>query len=138
MKWSLAIISTSILLLSSITAQALSANDAIGTWKTKTGRHVQLYMCGAKLCGKITKAKAGEKDINNPDPARKNRSLIGVHILSGANPSSATAWKGTLYNTRDGKNYTGYITVKSSSSLSLSGCVLGGLICNSENWSRIK
>ena len=125
-------------LLAPTTAVALSGDDAVGVWRTKTGRHVQLFKCGASLCGKIVKAKAGEKDSKNPNPKLRKRSIQGVRILSGAKKSGAKAWKGTLYNTRNGKLYTGYITVKSKSVVALSGCVLGGLICQGENWSRVR
>jgi len=117
---------------------AASADDAVGTWKTKTGRHVQLFKCGANLCGKIKKAEAGAKDTKNPKASLRKRSLNGVRILSNAKKSGASAWKGTLYNTRDGKYYTGYVTVTSKSSVKLSGCVFGGLVCKNEQWSRLR
>ena len=117
---------------------AASADDAVGVWKTKTGRHVQLFKCGSSLCGKILKAEAGAKDVKNPNPKLRSRSLKGVRILSGAKKTSGKAWKGTLYNTRDGKQYTGYLTVNSKTSLKLSGCVFGGLVCKNEFWQRIR
>ena len=117
---------------------AASSDDAVGTWRTKTGRHVQLYKCGASLCGKITKAEAGAKDTKNPNPKLRSRSIKGVRILSGAKKSGSDSWKGTLYNTRNGKLYSGVIKVKSKQVVKLSGCVFGGLICQGEDWSRIR
>ena len=125
-------------LLAPVPAVAATGEDAVGVWRTKTGRHVQLFKCGTKLCGKIVKAKAGEKDTKNPNPKLRKRAIKGVRILSGAKKSGATTWKGTLYNTRNGKLYTGVITVKSKSSVNLAGCVFGGLICQGENWSRVR
>ena len=137
MKKTLFVIVGALLMANPQPLKAASADDAVGTWKTKTGRHVQLYKCASNLCGKIVKAEAGAKDSKNPNPKLRTRSLKGVQILRGAKKTSNTAWKGTLYNTRDGKLYTGHITVVSKSSVKLSGCGFGGMICKSEFWSRL-
>lgn len=111
------------------------AGQAVGTWSTKTGRQVKLSKCGANLCGTIVKAEAGAKDENNPDASKRSRPLVGVQILN-AKPDG-DGWKGTLYNTRDGKSYTGKVTIESANSIKLEGCVLGGLVCQGESWSRV-
>ena len=45
-------------------------------------------------------------------------------------------YKGNLTSTEDGNTYSGTV-VMGASSLQLSGCVLGGLICKNETWSRV-
>jgi uncharacterized protein (DUF2147 family) len=51
-------------------------------------------------------------------------------------PSGADKWTGQIYNAKDGKTYSGSMTVQGASALKLEGCVLGGLICRSETWTR--
>jgi len=41
-----------------------------------------------------------------------------------------------LLNTEDGKTYSGKAKV-TSARLELSGCVLGGLICRSQTWTKV-
>ena len=48
--------------------------------------------------------------------------------MCGAKPSGPNKWKGTVLNLDDGQKYSGSVTV-SGNSLTLSGCVLGGLVC---------
>ena len=64
--------------------------------------------------------------------------MIGVRIVLGMKPSGADKWAGQVYNAEDGKTYTGYLTLTGASTLRLEGCVLGGLICKSQNWTRTK
>ncbi len=52
-------------------------------------------------------------------------------------PAGANAWEGSLYNFQDGKTYSGRMTMPSADSMSLSGCVLGGLVCRSQTWTRV-
>jgi uncharacterized protein (DUF2147 family) len=115
-----------------------AAEDAIGTWKdADTGGITQVYSCEGGICIKVvTPSKAREKDDNNPDPALKGRSMAGVVIMAGAAKDGADRWKGKVYNSEDGKTYTGYIEVKSKDEVKLEGCVLGGIICKSHLWRR--
>ncbi len=46
-------------------------------------------------------------------------------------------WKGAAFNPEDGKTYTGELRV-SGDRLKTSGCVLGGLICKTINWTRVE
>src|SRR6516165_8276107 len=107
-----------------------AAEDAIGTWKdTETGAITQIYSCGGGVCVKVvTPSKGRETDNNNPDAALKGRSMAGVTIMTGAAKDGAERWKGQLYNSEDGKTYTGYIEVKSKDEVKLEGCVLG-ILC---------
>jgi uncharacterized protein (DUF2147 family) len=114
------------------------AEDALGTWKdTETGGTTQIYSCGGGICIKVvTPSKDREKDNYNSDPALKGRSMAGVVIMTGASKDGADRWKGQLYNSEDGKTYTGYVIVNSKDEVKLEGCVLAGIICKSRIWRR--
>ncbi len=45
------------------------------------------------------------------------------------------SWTGKAFNPEDGKTYSGRM-VLSGKRLRTSGCVFGGLICKSVNWTR--
>ena len=114
------------------------AQDVVGTWLTEGGTsQVRVTPCGGARCGTIIWTKAAVKDVNNPDPARRDASLIGMRMIRDAR-RSGEGWTGSLYNPLDGRTYTGRMRLISPSQLELSGCVLAGLICNSQTWTRLK
>jgi len=117
-----------------------AAEDAIGTWKdSESGGITQIYTCDGGVCIKVvTPSKAREKDDNNPDPALKGRSMAGVVIMTGAVKDGADRWKGKVYNSEDGKEYTGFIEVKSKDDVKLEGCILGGILCKTREWKRVQ
>lgn len=112
----------SIACLTIITASPALANSANGTWLRSNGAHVSVFDCKGGL---------GMKVIKSPEPEK-----VGKTIICGAKKSADNKWKGTLLNLDDGQTYSGTVTL-SGNSLTLSGCVLGGLICKNDTWSRI-
>jgi len=101
-------------------AYAASPN---GTWyRPKTGALIKVFNCGGGLGMRVVKSKSPKK--------------VGKTIMCGAKKTAANKWKGSILNLDDGKTYLGYVTLNGSKSLSLQGCVLGGLICKSDTWSK--
>jgi uncharacterized protein (DUF2147 family) len=120
-------------------AAAQKAEDALGVWlHPDNGSHVEFYKCGEGVCGRIVKVVDGQKtDDKNPDPAKRNRPIVGLVIMQGAKKSGDTAWSGNLYNREDGKTYSGTVAVKSKDRLDLSGCV-ALVLCKTVTWTRVK
>jgi uncharacterized protein (DUF2147 family) len=118
-------------------AAMAAAEDAIGTWKdTETGGITQVYKCGDGICVKVvTPSKGREVDAHNPDPALKGRSMAGAVIMQGATKDGPDRWAGKVYNSEDGKTYSGYLEVTSKNEVKLEGCVLS-IICKSHVWKR--
>jgi uncharacterized protein (DUF2147 family) len=127
-----------LMVLSTQSASAQSAEDAFGTWRhPENGSTVSMYKCGAGLCAKIASVNDGQKtDDKNPDEGKRKRSIVGLQIMSGASKDGDKSWSGDLYNRTDGKTYSGTVTVKSKSSLELKGCSLG-VFCKTVTWSRV-
>jgi uncharacterized protein (DUF2147 family) len=122
------------LALLGLPAQAQSP-DPSGTWLTQSGdTRVRIAKCGAALCGIIV-SSTYQKDVNNSDPKLRERSMVGVQMISDIRPTG-DGFSGQLYNPQDGKTYTGKLKVMSPTTLQLSGCVLGGLICRSQTWTK--
>ncbi|MEQ1670008.1 MAG: DUF2147 domain-containing protein [Hyphomicrobium sp.] len=114
--------STAVLVSSVALASVAMAGSANGTWKRSNGAHVLAFDCGGGL---------GLKVVKSPEPAK-----VGKTIMCGGKPSGPNKWKGTVLNLDDGQKYSGYVTLNGGS-LTLSGCVLGGLVCKDDTWSRI-
>jgi len=119
-------------------ASAQAAEDAFGVWLNPENQsNVEFYRCGEGLCAKVTKVSDGQKtDDKNPDPAKRTRPIVGLVIMEGAKKTGDNKWSGTLYNRADGKSYSGTITVKSKSTLDLSGCV-ALVVCRTTTWTRV-
>ena len=112
-------------------------NDPSGIWVTQTGgSKIRIARCGAGYCGTLISSGGGDTDNNNPDPALRGRKLVGVQILDARTPS-ATGFDGTLYNPKDGKTYSGSLTLRDANHVDVEGCVLR-VLCKSQTWTRAK
>jgi len=131
------------MLLSVSVGQAIAAAppagpNASGEWLVADGTaRIRIAPCGKVLCGNVTWTKAPPgPDVNNPDPEKRSRPLLGVEVLSGMAPAGPNRWKGSVYNAQNGKTYDAVISLQSADVLKIEGCVLGGLLCGGENWTR--
>jgi uncharacterized protein (DUF2147 family) len=120
--------------------------DPIGSWLTEGGNsRVRIVNCSGALCGNIEWLKQPNDpgtgkpklDRSNADPAKRSRPLMGVPIVLSMKPNG-DKWSGEVYNANDGKTYSGNITEHDPNTLVLQGCVLGGLICKSQIWTRVR
>jgi uncharacterized protein (DUF2147 family) len=120
-------------------ALALKAQDVYGIWRdAKNEGLLKIYSCADKLCIKITKVKKkGVRDELNPNRALRNRHLLGVSIMSDGKKTGPVVWKGHIYNPEDGRTYAGSLKLIKENKIKLTGCVLGGLFCNSEVWQKV-
>ncbi|MCX2696024.1 DUF2147 domain-containing protein [Ochrobactrum chromiisoli] len=109
---------TATVALSATLAAPAFANEAIvGTWKRPNGTIISYAACGGgKYCGTVQTGEYKGKSIGT---------------MSGEDGS----YKGEVNKLDEGKTYTGKASVKGNT-LSLSGCVMGGLICKSESLTR--
>jgi uncharacterized protein (DUF2147 family) len=99
---------------------------------------IHIDACGNALCGTVAwKNKQGGVDENNPDPAKRNRPIIGLPILLGMKPANDGRWEGEVYNPENGKTYTSRMWLKSDDMLRIEGCVLG-FLCGGQDWTRTK
>lgn len=101
--------------------------DVIGTWLRDNGEsRVRFARCGDAICGTVSWLK---------DPATA-KSKIGQRVFFGMKPNGANAWAGTAFNPEDGREYSGTMSL-SGNTLTTRGCVMGGFICRSVNWTRV-
>lgn len=119
-----------------VSAPAL-AQSPVGTFASQSGdTRVRFAPCGEQICGTIVSVRGQTRDEKNENASLRNRNLVGIRMIT-MRPAGANAWQGTLYNFQDGRTYNGRMSMPSANSMSLSGCVLGGLICRSQTWTRV-
>mgnify|MGYP003639432235 FL=1 len=121
---------------------ALAANSINGEWITQDRDAViKISKCGTSVCGRIYKYLVtppngvGQKDINNPDKKLRNRTLLGMAILTGFKPDG-DIWRGKVYDPKSGKTYRSEVSLNSANSLKMKGCV--AFYCRGQDWTRAK
>ncbi len=128
-----------------VPARAADPNP-LGTWLTADkDSQVRITNCGGALCGALAWLQKPNDpatgrpltDKNNTDATKRSRPLLGVQIILGMRPSGTNQWSGNVYNAEDGRTYTGAFTLTGPGTAELKGCVLGGLICKSQTWTRV-
>lgn len=124
-----------------LAASVVTQSPILGRWSTEDNQAVvEIAPCGSKLCGTIVRAAplastgAPPLDSNNPNPALRKRSRLGVKILNGF-VQTGKSWKqGTIYNPVDGKTYKSELKLMSKDKLKVSGCVF--VFCQSQIWTK--
>jgi uncharacterized protein (DUF2147 family) len=117
---------------------AQAAAPISGRWVTQSKDGVvEVYECGAALCGKLVKflvtppAGAGAKDVNNPDKKLRNRTILGMNVLTGFK-SNGKEWKGQIYDPKSGRTYRSIVYKGASGNLVVKGCI--GPFCQAQTW----
>jgi uncharacterized protein (DUF2147 family) len=123
-----------------LTASTAALADPVGEWRVADGTAtIRIHRCGTALCGNVaTTDSAPGKDIRNPDPAKRNRSVLGMEVLINMRPYGRNVWAGTSYDADDGQYYSTQISLDGESALKISGCAPGGGPCGSQIWSRVR
>jgi len=125
--------------LFTLTYGAASAADPAGEWLVKDGNaHIRLEHCANGLWGFVSWVRTPAADSRNPDPAKRTRSIVGVPIVRGMTSTKPNRWEGEVYNADNGRMYSASITLIRDDVLRIEGCVLGGLFCGGENWTRVQ
>jgi uncharacterized protein (DUF2147 family) len=117
-----------------------AAASIAGRWVTADkDAVVAIALCGAAMCGRIEKFLIAppqgndQRDVNNPDPAKRSRKLLGLTILSGLT-ADGDVWRGKVYDPNDGKTYTAKVRRQPDGTLEMKGCV--GPFCQSQIWRK--
>ena len=122
------------------------AVDPLGDWLTgdKMGM-VRIVKCGNALCGTLVwlqypidpQTNQLKTDKHNIAISVRGRPLIGINVLLNMNPSATSdKWIGQIYNAEDGNTYIGSFTIYDANTAQLKACVLGGLVCKQQIWTR--
>lgn len=100
-------------------AGAAFADPIEGTWKMPSGNDAQIAPCSGGYC--LTY-------VNGPNKGK---------TFGRMKPAGKDAYEGTVTDyTKGGKEFTGRGRL-TGDTLSVSGCILGGLICRSQELKRI-
>jgi len=131
-------------ILISLPFSVARAADAAGTWLTQKGdARIHVARCGTAMCGTVVWIQdaidpaTGKPPVDdkNPDPAKRNRKIVGIRIFAMA-PDGQGGWAGAIYNSDDGQSYAGKLVLRGPDELQVNGCT--GAICGGELWHRVR
>ncbi|WP_322865384.1 DUF2147 domain-containing protein [Aquicoccus sp. G2-2] len=109
------------------------ADPAEGMWKTQVDdgayAHVKMSKCGQDICGVIAKSFKAEGEYNSPNK--------GKMLVRHMKPNGDGSYNGEVWRPSNNKIYVGKMSVNGNK-LVLKGCVVGGLICSGQTWTRLK
>lgn len=106
-----------------------------GVWSNPKGSvQVRTGQCGDTVCGWVVWASEKAK----ADTARKSGGpLVGAKLLRGYRATGKSRWTGQLYVPDMGSTFGSTITLVDAQTIRVKGCVVGGLLCKSQDWHRV-
>ena len=112
---------------------AFAADPVEGLWQTQTDdgayAHVQLAPCGQAICGTIARTFNASGEYKSPN--------LGKQLVIDMMPQGGGRYQGQVWRPSNDKVYVGKIELNGNS-LSLAGCIAGGLLCSKQTWQRVK
>lgn len=106
-----------------------------GVWANpKNTVEVRTGQCGDKMCGWVVWASEKAK----ADSLMKSGTpLIGATLLRGYRLTGKSEWTGEVFVPDMNSTYGSTIAMVNDQTMRVKGCVLGGLICKSQDWHRV-
>jgi uncharacterized protein (DUF2147 family) len=122
--------------------------EPVGQWYAEGGAAVvEIAPCGDGLCGRVVwlhspldEDGCELRDKNNPDPALRNRPVVGLQILGGlvASDQRPASWTGgTIYDPVSGNTYRCRLELDDHDRLRLRGYVGIPLVGRTTTWTRV-
>ena len=94
------------------------ADPIEGNWTTESGATAQIATCGQGFCITLRTGEHAGKQIGQVSPSGEGR------------------YAGKITDPAKDKTYSGKASINGGS-MKMSGCVLGGLICQSQTWTKM-
>ena len=114
---------------------ASSGAQTFGVWSNPKGSvHVEIKPCGAGACGYVVwandKAKRDAREGGT-------QNLVGLQVFRDLELDRNGVWRGKVFAPDMNRTFSGTAQQIDATRLRAKGCVLGGLICKSQVWTRV-
>jgi uncharacterized protein (DUF2147 family) len=117
--------------------------DIAGTWLSGDGDGlIEIRVAGNAITASIQGSQNSDPDrprtdVLNPDPALRDRPLIGLNIFAGFTYDGDNRWSGGfIYDPNSGKTYRGKLHLVDPGTLEVRGFIGISLIGRTETWRR--
>jgi uncharacterized protein (DUF2147 family) len=125
------------------------ASDPTGIWWADGGAaKVEIEHCGDALCGNVVWLRSPFdpngcplRDDHNPDPALRERDVLGLRMLAGLRRSDSDPreWlDGEIYDPGAGRNYSATLRMDGPDRLKLRGYLGFRILGRTTNWIRVR
>jgi len=123
--------------MTALSSEAALAAGPEGEWLVaQRTAQIRIADCGGALWGIVSWEADPGVDGKNPEPFERGRPTLRMPVLLGMKPSGLNQWAGRIYNSDNGKTYSGGLTLVDPGVLRVRGCILG-FLCGGENWTRV-
>ena len=125
---------TGLALAASSTA-ALAKAPIEGRWLNPKGSvTVRVAPCGNAYCATVVEANAKAKAT-----ARKGgtSNLVGTQVMRDFRPAGNGLYKGRAFDPKRNIHAPATIRMVGNSTLIVKGCLISGIICKEQRWSRV-
>ncbi len=119
--------------------------DISGKWLSGDGDGwIEIRNAGKGLSGVIAGSPNAsddrpDTDEKNPDPALRDRALVGLQIFDGFEYKGKGRWKGgTIYDPNSGKTYQCTVTRVDDDTLKVRGFIGVSMLGRTETWTRVR
>jgi uncharacterized protein (DUF2147 family) len=143
---------TVILQMIAATAYAVGTDDILGVWNNQEkDAKIEIVRCADKYCGKIVLLKVPnypegsdegipgtpKVDHHNPDKSLRRSPIMGLQIVHDFSYAGENKWTdGRVYDPKNGRTYSGKLTLVSPAQLNLRGFIGISLIGRTAIWTR--
>jgi uncharacterized protein (DUF2147 family) len=126
-------------LIGAAPALALGPQDIYGVWRNPdSGVLTQIYPCDGSICAKVVSAPDPmAKDVKNPNPDLRGRSIVGVDTWRHARETAPLQWSGSAYNPLDGATVYGTLHLTGDAVLVVASCNLEVMPCSERTWTKV-
>ena len=125
-------------------SQAQQADAILGKWYTQDNdAQVEVYKEGNTYHGKMVWLKEPTEngkpkvDKNNTDKAKRQRPILGMHLLRDFVHEGKTWEEGTIYDPRNGKSYSCTIKLVNENTMEVRGYVGVAAFGRTVEWTRV-
>jgi uncharacterized protein (DUF2147 family) len=110
------------------------ASDVYGVWRNpKNSVHVEVKPCGQNACGYVV--WASPKALRDAQEAGSNQ-LVGLQIFREMTPTQSGDWKGKVFVPDLNRTFSGRAEPIDATRLRAKGCLVAGVVCKSQIWTR--
>jgi uncharacterized protein (DUF2147 family) len=124
---------------------AFAGDPAEGDWMIDDSARVHIAPCpgrAERLCGVLAWLKdpnddrgGPSRDLKNPDPALRSRTILGLPFITDLKREANGRWAGgKVYNPGNGTTYGAKLHTHADGTLKFEGCLL--VFCGARTWHR--
>ena len=113
-----------------------AAPPLAGTWRNPQGSvEIAMEPCGRRLCGTVVWANGRAQD---DAAAGGTERLVGTQLFRELVADGQGRWQGDVFVPDLGRTVSGTMMLVDAQTLQVDGCVIPGLICQTQLWTRTR